>query len=776
VTVHIKSFLSLLLVFPMPIMASAQPDSCTISLSGRVIDEHDAEALSFAEVFIPSLGKGSVADEHGRYRIDGLCMGTYVVRVAHLGCEPITSEVRVTKDLVVDFRLEHHVEELKELEVIQSRPDENVGHARQALGREAMVRAGGQSIAEMLVALPGVTLLTSGPSIAKPVIHGLSGNRILTLNQGIRQEDQQWGTDHAPSIDPLSSDRLTVVKGAASVQYGSDAIGGVVIAEPVELPRRPGLSGELRGIGILNGKGGGGSAMLQGGVPGLSGLGWRVQGSGRAVGDGEAARYDLSNTGAREWAASASIGFRDHRRSAALYFSRFEREIGILRAAHIGSTTDLQRAIESGVPWYVQDFSYAIDAPRQTVTHHLLKASAGIALTDRNRLDATYAYQGNARQEYDIRRGGRSARPSLDLFLGTHTGELILKHWLGPHVHGKAGLTGLLQENYNVPGTGVRPLLPDYTRWNAGAFVLEHFPFGERLELEAGARAEATAIDVGLGTGDSPNRRYDFFNHALSAGANWQPRDSLRLRFNVSSAYRPPHVSELHSQGLHHSAAAIEEGDASLSSERALKAVLDASAATRNGKLRIDATLHAARIDDYIYQRPDGTRLTIRGAFPVFRYTATDAVISGADLSVQARLGKGFTAVLKGSTVHGRDMVQGDWLFLMPGDRMEFNLRKQVMPIGRWSELEAVVSSLVVLKQLRYQADLDFSDPPADYHVLSATLSAARRMGKHELRIGMRGSNLLNAAYRDYLDRFRYYADARGIDIQLWLAFTFGNN
>lgn len=773
-TVNIKAFLSLLLALPMPIMALAQPDACTIALSGRVIDEHDGQALSFAEVFIPLLGKGSVADEEGRYRIDGLCPGIYELRVAHLGCEPLTQEVRLTKNLVIDFKLEHHAEELKELEVILDRPDENVGHARKALGREAMVGAGGQSIAEMLVTLPGVSMLTSGPSIAKPVIHGLSGNRILTLNQGVRQEDQQWGTDHAPSIDPLSSDRLTVVKGAASVQYGSDAIGGVVIAEPVELPRKPDLSGELRGIGILNGKGGGGSAMLQGGVPGLSGLGWRVQGSGRAVGDGEAARYGLSNTGAREWAASASIGFRDHRRSAALYYSRFERELGILRAAHIGSTTDLQRAIESGVPWYVQDFTYAIDAPRQTVTHHLLKASAGISLTDRNRLDAVYAYQGNARQEYDIRRGGRSARPSLDLFLGTHTGELILKHWLGPHVHGKAGLTGLLQENYNVPGTGVRPLLPDYKRWNAGAFVLEHFPFGERLELEAGARAEATAIDVDLGTGDSPNRRYDFFNHALSAGANWQPGDSLRLRFNVSSAFRPPHVSELHSQGLHHSAAAIEEGEASLGSERALKAVLDAGAATRNGKLRIDATLHAARIDDYIYQRPDGTRLTIRGAFPVFRYTATDAMIMGADLSVQGRLGKGFTAALKGSMVRGRDRVQGDWLFLMPGDRMEVSLRKQMKAHGYWRELEAEVSTLIVLRQQRYPTGLDFTDPPLGYQLLNATLSAARRLGMHELRIGIRGSNLLNSAYRDYLDRFRYYADARGIDVQLWLAFIFG--
>ena len=110
----------------------------------------------------------------------------------------------------------------------------------------------------------------------------------------------------------------------------------------------------------------------------------------------------------------------------------------------------------------------------------------------------------------------------------------------------------------------------------------------------------------------------------------------------------------------------------------------------------------------------------------------------------------------------------------MPGDRMEVSLRKQMKAHGYWRELEAEVSSLIVLRQQRYPTGLDFTDPPPGYQLLNATLSAARRLGMHELRIGIRGSNLLNSAYRDYLDRFRYYADARGIDVQIWLAFIFG--
>lgn len=770
---YLKSHPSFLLLFLLPALAAAQPESCALSLSGRVVDEHDGEALSRAEVFIPALGKGAVADDLGRFRIEGICAGTYTVSVHHVGCETVTRVLRISKDMTIQFKLEHHAEELKELEVIQERPDENVGHAKERIVRDAMISAGGQDLAQMLAVLPGVTLLSTGPSIAKPVIHGLSGNRVLTLNQGVRQEDQQWGSDHAPSIDPLSSDRLSVVKGAAAVQYGSDAIGGVVIAEPVELPRTGGIDGELRVLGAWNGRGGGASGMLQGGVPGITGLGWRVQGSGRSFGDSEAPRYNLSNTGLREWAGSASIGYWDHRRQASVYYSRFQRELGILRAAHIGSTTDLQRAIDSGEPWYVADFTREIDAPRQEVTHHLFKAQAGIALTDLNRLEATYGYQGNSRQEYDRRRGGRSARPSLDLFLATHTGEMVLKHWLGPKVHGKAGLTGLLQQNSNIPGTGVTPFLPDYARRSAGAFVIEHLPVNEELELEAGARLEATRIDVADQDGSSGTGRHAFVNHALSAGAHWQARDSVQLRFNISSAFRPPHVSELYAQGMHHGTASIEEGDPALNSERALKAVIEGRIASRKRRLRFDATLHASRINDFIYLRPDGTRLTIRGAFPVFRYVATDAFIAGADLAVQLGLSKGLITVVQASTVQGRDLTEGGWLFLMPSDRIGLALRKHVPKAGAWRAIEAEVGSSLVIRQRRVEPDLDFADAPGTYHLLGASISARYPVGRNELRIGLRGTNLLNAAYRDYLDRLRYYADARGIDIQLWLAFAF---
>ncbi len=771
--VPIRFVVSLLAVVALSVIYA---QDCTLTLRGRVIDEHDRRPLEFANISIAGTGKGAQCDEQGVFHIGGLCAGSYTVQVMHIGCTTVERVVKLDTDMVIELKLEHHAEELKEFELAQQRPDENVGQAQAQLDKAAMERNSGRSLGEMLATIPGVSMLSSGPTITKPVIHGLSGNRILTLNQGIRQEDQQWGSEHAPNLDPFSTDRISVVKGAASVQYGSDALGGVIIAEPVELPREGDISGEVRVIGMLNGKGGGGNGLLQGGVKGLRGLGWRVQGSGRYLGDSNAPDYVLSNTGVREGGASASVGFRDHHWNASAYYSYFTRDLGILRASHIGNLTDLNNAIESGTPWYVGDLTYTIASPRQQVQHHLVKAEAGYAISERDRIVLTYGYQADDRQEYDIRRGGRSDIPALDLFLLTHTADAVLKHWIGKHIHGKLGVSGVYQENINLPGTGVRPLLPNYRKQSGGVFLLEHFPLSEKVELEAGARIEATQLDVAKYTYENVliQPEHHFTNSAFTIGANWCLTDSVRLRFNVGTAYRPPHVSELYSEGLHHGAAAIERGDAALTSERSLKGTIDLEALWFGGRLRTDITLYTDRIENYIYLRPDGYELTVRGAFPVFQYVATDAFLYGVDVTVQLKLTQHVSLRNRTSLVRGCDLSQNEWLFQMPSDRTENALLFELPQAGNWSAIELSATSQVVFVQSRIPVGLDFTTPPGTYHLIGLSVGATRTLGKNELRFGLQANNLLNTTYRDYMDRFRYYADARGTDLTLWIRYSFG--
>ncbi len=756
--------------------ARAQVPGCDLVLHGHVVDEHDHGALGFAHVVIVGTGRSTATDVDGRFRFDGMCPGRHVLRFSHVGCVTRERAVELTGDTTVVLHLEHHVLEFSEVEVVAARPDEHVGQAHAEVAKDMMERKGGSGLAEMIDHVPGVSVLRSGPTIGKPIIHGLSGNRVLTLNQGVRQEDQQWGTDHAPSLDPLGSDRITVVKGAASVQYGADAIGGVVLVEPVQLPVRAGMGGELRATGSTNGRGGGGNGHLQGGVKGIDGLGWRVQGSGRYLGDQQAPDYVLSNTGLREAGGSAAIGWRNPKQGVQLYYSLFDRELGILRAAHIGNLSDLQDAIASGRPWYTAPFGHRLDAPRQHVRHQLAKAEARRFLSERDLLVFTYALQLDERREFDMRRGGRSHIPALHLRLRTHTGDLVLNHYLSDRMHGKLGVGGTHQENVNVPGTGVRPLIPNYRKRTAGLYLIEHLDLSERIELEAGARVEGTLLDVFTYTAvqEFITPHHSFLNHALSAGLNWSVRDSVRLRTHISSAFRPPHVSELYSEGLHHGSAAIEVGDATLGSERALKATVDLEAFALAGALRMDLTLHASRIDQFIQLRPEGHRLTIRGAFPEFRHAATDVWMHGLDLSAEWAFMPRLAVRSRYSMVRARDLAADTWLFQMPADRMENSLVFRADRAGSWRGIELAVSSTEVWRQRRVPPGLDFMPPPDAYRLIGLSASIARPIGEGELRIGIEGHNLLNTAYRDYLDRFRYYADARAIDVALWLRYAFG--
>src|ERR1700761_3821708 len=181
---------------------------------------------------------------------------------------------------------------------------------KDTLGGKALQEIRGLSLGESLKGIAGVNSLQTGPSISKPVIHGVYSNRILILNNGVRQEGQNWGNDHAPEIDPFIATKVTVIKGAASIRYGSDAIGGAILLDPKDLPRQPGIDGELNLVGMTNGRTGVASGYLEGSSGAkLEGLSWRTQGTIKKAGNSHTANYYLNNTGFNENDYSATLQY-----------------------------------------------------------------------------------------------------------------------------------------------------------------------------------------------------------------------------------------------------------------------------------------------------------------------------------------------------------------------------------------------------------------------------------------------------------------------------------
>ncbi|MEM6337700.1 MAG: carboxypeptidase-like regulatory domain-containing protein, partial [Bacteroidota bacterium] len=321
------------------------------SLSGLVEDE-TRRPVPGATVLVPRLDVGTITNAQGRFTLSDLPADTLTVRISFLGFEPVRRQVDLRNgDAQLNVVLTPVLTKLDEVVVTEDATVRDLTIANQPLAvldaRELDLERGG-SFGELLDGLAGVTLLTTGPTVAKPVIRGLHSDRVRIINAGVPQEGQQWGGEHAPEIDPFSPNRIEVLKGAAGVEYGVGAIGGVIRVEPRPLRSTPGLAGAAHVSGHSNNWLGAGGLLLEGGSGQLPGLGWRVQGSTRVGGNARTPDYALSNTGFRESSLNTAVGFQRDRFGVEVLGSHFATTLGVFRGAHIGNLTDLQRAIDRG--------------------------------------------------------------------------------------------------------------------------------------------------------------------------------------------------------------------------------------------------------------------------------------------------------------------------------------------------------------------------------------------------------------------------------------------
>ena len=205
----------------------------------------------------------------------------------------------------------------------------------------------GQSLASLLENVSGVSSIQTGTIIAKPVIQGMYGNRILTINQGARLTGQQWGADHAPEVDQNSASTIEVVKGAESVRYGAEALGGIIVMERRELPfGEERINGSLTSLYGTNGRRYALSGTLAGTLPFCKDIAWRLQSTHSNGGDRKTAHYLLNNTGMRENDISLNAGYRHDRLTLEGYYSLFDQRLGIMPSAQMGSEDVLKKRIE----------------------------------------------------------------------------------------------------------------------------------------------------------------------------------------------------------------------------------------------------------------------------------------------------------------------------------------------------------------------------------------------------------------------------------------------
>ncbi len=769
-----------ILVAAVPTVATAQ------AIEGRVLTT-DRLPLIGANVYIASLERGAVTGEEGRFAIRGLAPGAYEVTFSYVGFRPVTRTVALSasETATLEVALQPAVIGTEEVVVIGERGT-RLNESAQAIARldaEELAEVRGQTFGETVAELPGVTTLQTGPSIAKPVIRGLHSQRVVIMNAGVPLEGQQWGGEHAPAIDPFAPAEVEVIKGAASVEYGAGAIGGVIRLEPRPLPTAPGLGGKLMLNAFSNNMQGAGSLLLEGGFPGAQGWGWRAQGSFRKAGDARTPEYVIGNSAFETYTGSLALGYQAERFGLEGYASRFHTALGIYEGAHIGNVEDLQRAIERGRPLRDYDFSYDIGRPKQTVTHDLFTLRSHYRFDTGARANVQYGLQRNRRREFDAHGPYNDSlaalnRPAFELTLITHTLDAGYAHRplssvLGGSLLGKVGLNGMVQSNVNAQ---VGYLIPNFRAYSGGLFAHETWMRGD-WTLEAGMRFDyrwVRAYPREFGSrGDYVERTETYSSLSGVAGAIWQFADTWSLAAHFGTGWRAPSVNELYSFGVHHGTAQFEVGNPDLTSERSYS--LNATLRHVSERAQLQLGVFNNHIEDFIYLFPASEpKVTIRGVFPTFLYRQADVVLRGFDGSFSYQVATFFEFGLAASVVRGTNLDLDRPLINMPSDRLSLRGTFHLPSLGNLRDSELEVEGQFVREQTRYPEGVLYAPPPDGYALFSASYSAELLLGSTPLQFTLAVENLFNTTYRNYLNRFRYFIANPGRSLILRLQVPLG--
>ncbi len=786
------------------LFATAQ--NCNFTLSGKVIDLHDDSVLPGATLIIAGFENVTQSSIDGTYTFSKLCEGTYTIQIAHPNCATQAFKVKISGDTEKNFRLEHHLEELNAITLNAA----IFGNKTKTLFEQKITEAqldrfSNSSLGDILNTMSGVSSLNTGNAVVKPIINGVHSSRVVVMNNGVRMEDQEWGAEHAPSIDVNTIGNITLIKGAGALKYSGDAVGGIIITEAAKIPVKDTIYGKTHLSAATNGRGGTLTSTLTKSYQN----GWygSLQGTVKRYGDYEAPDYILSNTGVFGRNIAARIGINRFDYGVEAYYSYFRNEIGILRASHIGGASDQVRAINSGVPLVIEDFTYNINDPKQDVTHHLFKIRGFKNFKNIGKVNLQYDFQQNQRLEFDVRRGDDADRASLDLQLSSHTVRLDLDTEKNFPINLKTGLVGQFQENVADPSTGVRRLIPDYERTTVGIYGVGNYEINENWLIEAGGRFDYIHVDaqkfyrtsfwedrnydvrfpeivVGeFGNQILTNPKLNFSNFSATLGSRYTFNDQYKLFVNYSLASRAPNPSELFSEGLHHSASRIELGDLSFDSEIAHKISLTIQKQGTIFGFSINPYLNL--INDFMIIEPTEIQQTIRGNFQVWEYRQTDARLVGLDIDASLSFTKNLSFYHQFSFVKGYDRTLDIPLIDIPPVnttngfvyqntnlnnfrlelKSEYTFRQNEFPDTNFE---------VFIPETNTQELVDVSTPPDAYHLVHVNSSVDFKLTqKSMLHVGASVSNLFDTNYRNYLNRLRYYADDLGRNFSINLKITY---
>ena len=737
-----KSFLTLYL-FALATLSFSQG----AILHGTISDAQNGGSMPGVNVYIPELQKGTVTDGKGTYSISNIPNGLFKIQYSFMGYKTQMITLHADgKEKKINISLTPAMIHSQEVVVSGGRIGNQHENAIkiESIGKEVLKMSSQDNLFKKLDQIPGVTTISKGNNIATPVIRGLSTSNVVVLNNGIRMENFQFSVDHPYAIDESDVQNVEIIKGPASLLYGSDAVGGVINfikSPPAHINQITSAintsfnTNDHSTVNSINVKGS--SDKFFGGITGAL-----SSSADYFTGDG----IQVPNTRNNSYGAKIFSGYRNSTGIFKINYDYNKLKPGITNPPAVKLIDDNSHKNEA---WY------------QNLDNHLL-SSENTFFLNKLKLDIDFSYQYNKRKLI-----GNPDAPittlvdmNLNSFLWKAKGQYDFSQ--------KSNLIvvtqGMSQTNRN--GDAPNHVLPDYNLTSASVAGLWQYLFGGKTFYQIGLRYDNKVIDAPEQyKSNHPGTVLDAFhqsynNVSFSTGFTWEIEDILLLRGNVASAYRTPSIAELLEDGIHGNS--YEVGSRDFIPQRNIEG--DIGIHYHAGKLVFDMSGYYNRIFDYIFLAP--TNDTTTAGLDIYRYRQENAAIYGFEFSTEFKPTKWVKMNCGYSHIHA-SLDNGNPLPFIPQDKLSFNFITSTKTHSFVKKIDFNINPIYAFKQDRPYEMETFTN---HYFLLNASIRIDMKIEEQPIELSFFANNILNEAYFDHLSTLKnmsYYNMGRNFNFRL---------
>jgi iron complex outermembrane receptor protein len=754
------------------------------TLNGKVVDKASHTPLPGATIYLPDLHVGASADAQGNYKIKNLPKGKFVVEIHYVGYAALTSSININGATTHDFELSETLIEKNEVVItgvnLATSVKQNPAPIT-VIRRDYLDQHISTNIIDAISKIPGVNQVTTGPAISKPFIRGLGYNRVVVIGDGVRQEGQQWGDEHGIEIDDYNVGKIEVLKGPASLIYGSDALAGVVnIVPPSVLPE-----GSVKGNFAANYLTNNGQVTYHADLGGnQNGFSWNVFGTQKFAHDYKN-KYDgyVFNSRFNNTNYGASIGLNKQWGYSRLSFTSFNQNLGLVEGDRDSEGRFIKVVNVNGTEEeaVADNFkSYSMNMPKQKINHQKIVWDNNLYLHNGGRLGITLGYQYNQRREYeDVL---MPDDPALRLQLKTF--NYNLKYFF-PEMAGwqtTVGVNGMQQQNRV---SGEEFLIPEYNLFDFGAFAITRKTFN-KLTLSGGLRFDTRSLDgkalyldeEGAPTaepkdgGSTKFAAFDrsFSNVSASVGMTYAASDKVVLKLNAARGFRAPNIAELAANGVHEGTIKYEYVNQDLKPE--VSTQVDGGVDFNSEHVSLGASIFYNHITDFIFSRK---LLSVAGTdsipaedneegYAAFKYQQTTANLYGGELMIDIHPHlihwlhfENTFSYVRATAANATDSTR--FLPNIPAGRWLSELRGNFKKVGGPLRNAYIgVQMDMNLKQDNVFSAYETETPTDSYTLLNANLGAdvVNRNNKTLFSLHFAVNNIGDVAYQSHLSRLKY--------------------